>query len=64
MLSDDWTQLERICARLEELHHRRVFAEQRDNVLLLKQIDEEIANTEAQRKRHLGRIRFRLIEDV
>jgi hypothetical protein len=64
MPPDDWTKLEHLAARLEDLHHRRLFAEQRENELLLQQIDEEIVKTEAERKRLLGRIRLRMIEEA
>ena len=64
MAADDWTQLEHLAARLEDLQHRRHFAEQRENELLVQQIDEEIAKTEAERKRLLGRIRLRMIEEA
>lgn len=64
MSPDDWTLLEHLAARIEDLHHRRLFAEQCDNVKLVKQVDEQIADAEAQRKRLLGRIRLRLIEEV
>jgi len=64
MASDDWTRLEHLAARLEDLHHRRLFAEQREDELLLKQIDEEVAKTETERKRLLGRIRLRMIEEA
>jgi hypothetical protein len=64
MSSDDWTQLEHLTAHLDDLYHRRLLAERRDNVQLAKQIDEQIASTQVQRRRLLGRIRLRLIEEA
>lgn len=64
MSFDDWTQLEHLAARLEDLYHRRLFAQQRDDEQLTQQIDEQIANAEGLRKRLLARIRFRLIEQA
>jgi hypothetical protein len=64
MPPDEWTQLEHLSARLDDLQDRRLFAEQCDNVALAKEIDEQIAVAEAQRKRLLGRIRLRFIAEV
>ncbi len=50
--------------RLDDLHDRRLFADQCNNVALAKDIDGQIAVAEAQRKRLLGRIKLRFIAEV
>ncbi len=62
MSSTEWTQLEHISAQLEDLHHRRLFAEQHHNAQLARQIDEQISLTEARRKRLVDRIMILLAE--
>lgn len=54
----EWTELEHLATLLDDLHHRRLFAERHDDPALLRQIDEEIAQAQTRRRRLLGRIRF------
>src|SRR6266851_2907828 len=62
MSSTEWTQLEHVSAQLEDLHHRRLFAERHNNGQLARQIDEQISIAEARRKRLLDRIMILLAE--
>ena len=62
MSSTEWTQLEHLSAQLEDLHHRRLFAERHNNGQLARQIDEQISIAEARRKRLLDRIMILLAE--
>ncbi len=60
MPPDDWGQLEVISALIEDLHHRRQFAENMGNHRRAKELSHEIMVAQVQRDRLVDRITIRL----
>jgi hypothetical protein len=60
----EWTELDRLTARLSELQSRREAAAAKNRLGLLRQIDEEILRAEVQRARLVTHLTQRLIHHV
>ena len=63
MASFEWTELDRLTARLSELHSQRK-AVAKNRLSLLREIDDEIRSVDRQRARIVTHLTQRLIHHV